>query len=212
MAAKKPKFYVVWKGVKPGVYTTWEETHRQVSGFPGAEYKSFGTLADANAAFAGAYSAYKGKPTRAVLLTPAALEALGVDLDAMAVDAACAGVPGPMEYRGVWVRSGEEAFHAGPLDEGTNNVGEFLAIVHALALLQRLNRHHTTIYSDSVNAHLWVEAKQCRTKLERTSRNERIFELIARAEAWLRSNTWQNPVRKWDTANWGEIPADFGRK
>lgn len=42
-----------------------------------------------------------------------------------------------MEYRGVYVRTGQELFRIGPYPDGTNNVGEFLALVHALALLKK---------------------------------------------------------------------------
>ena len=102
-------------------------------------------------------------------------------------------------------------FHFGPL-HGTNNIGEFLAIVHALALLQQQGRHDTTIYSDSYNAILWVTKKKCKTKLERTPETEELFQIIARAEKWLLTHTWKNPIVKWETKEWGEIPADFGRK
>ena len=47
---------------------------------------------------------------------------------AWAVDAACSGNPGPMEYRGIDLATGAEIFHFGPV-HGTNNIGEFLAIV-----------------------------------------------------------------------------------
>lgn len=47
---------------------------------------------------------------------------------------------------------------------------------------------------------------------KQTLQNKSVFDLIERAEAWLNANTWQNPILKWDTENWGEIPADFGRK
>jgi ribonuclease HI len=117
-----------------------------------------------------------------------------------------------MEYRGVWVRSGDQVFHNGPLEDGTNNVGEFLAIVHAAAWLKSQGRTETIIYSDSVNAINWVAAKVCRTKLQRTSENEEIFDLIARALKWLKENQIENPIMKWETQDWGENPADFGRK
>ena len=55
---------------------------------------------------------------------------------AWAVDAGCSGNPGPMEYRGVDMRTGKQIFHFGPI-QGTNNIGEFLAIVHALALMEQ---------------------------------------------------------------------------
>lgn len=130
---------------------------------------------------------------------------------AIAVDAACSGNPGPMEYQGVDLATRQRLFHFGPL-HGTNNIGEFLAIVHALALLDKYGKHDTVIYSDSYNAILWVSKGKCKTKLERTPETEKLFELIERAEFWLATHNYRNPVVKWETKEWGEIPADFGRK
>lgn len=134
-----------------------------------------------------------------------------VRANAIAVDAACSGNPGPMEYQGIDLATGYRVFHFGPL-HGTNNIGEFLAIVHALALLQQQGRHDVTIYSDSYNAMLWVSKRKCKTKLERTPQTERLFQIIERAERWLATHTYNNPVVKWETKKWGEVPADFGRK
>ncbi len=130
---------------------------------------------------------------------------------AWAVDAACSGNPGPMEYRGIDLATGSEIFHFGPV-HGTNNVGEFLAIVHALALLWKQGDTQKTIYSDSYNAILWVKKKQCKTKLKRTPQTEQLYQIISRAEQWLKTHAYRNPIVKWETAEWGEIPADFGRK
>lgn len=130
---------------------------------------------------------------------------------AWAVDAACSGNPGPMEYRGVDLSTGAELFHFGPL-HGTNNIGEFLAIVHALALIEKAGLQGITIYSDSYNAILWVRKKQCKTKLARTPQTQALFDIIARAENFLRTHHVQTPVVKWETDKWGEVPADFGRK
>lgn len=44
---KKPKFYAVKVGTTPGVYTTWEECEALIKGYPGADYKSFSTKAEA---------------------------------------------------------------------------------------------------------------------------------------------------------------------
>ena len=133
-----------------------------------------------------------------------------VDAQAWAVDAACSGNPGPMEYRGIDLATGAEVFHFGPV-HGTNNIGEFLAIVHALALMEKQGIRKT-IYSDSRNAILWVQKRQCKTKLERTPQTEQLYQIIARAETWLRTHQIKNPVVKWETKKWGEVPADFGRK
>ena len=94
-----------------------------------------------------------------------------VKANAWAVDASCSGNPGPMEYQCIDLQTGAQVFHYGPL-HGTNNIGEFLAIVHALALMQQKGITDKVIYSDSVNAQLWVQKKQCKTKLARTPQTE----------------------------------------
>ena len=212
----KQKFYVVWRGRKPGVYDSWDDCKQQVEGFGEAAYKAYATLEDAEEAFwrgkeeaqpaqavAGQDDKKGGTPLPAAAPRP-------YDEDAIAVDAACSGNPGPMEYRGVDLRSGRELFHLGPM-HGTNNIGEFLAIVHALALLKKQGVKRT-VYSDSRNALIWVRQKQCKTKLERNAQTEGLFQLIDRAVIWLRNNKIEVPLLKWQTKEWGEVPADFGRK
>lgn len=212
----KQKFYVVWRGRKPGVYDSWDDCKQQVEGIGEAAYKAYATLEDAEEAFwrgkeeaqpaqavAGQDDKTSGTPLPAAAPRP-------YDEDAIAVDAACSGNPGPMEYRGVDLRSGQELFHLGPM-HGTNNIGEFLAIVHALALLKKQGVKRT-VYSDSRNALLWVRQKQCKTRLERNAQTEGLFQLIDRAVIWLRNNKIEVPLLKWQTKEWGEVPADFGRK
>ena len=207
MAQKK--FYVVWQGLKPGVYASWEECKAQVAGFGKARYKSFPTREEAETAFSeNPWRHLNPKKTKTTLDRTSTGK---LEKESIAVDAACSGNPGLMEYRGVYVADNREIFHVGPLEEGTNNIGEFLAIVHALALLKERNQH-IPVYSDSVNAIKWVAQKKCNTKQAQSERNKPLFELIARAEKWLRENSYTNPVLKWDTKLWGEIPADFGRK
>ena len=133
-----------------------------------------------------------------------------VNANAWAVDAACSGNPGPMEYRCIDLQTGQQVFHYGPI-HGTNNIGEFLAIVHGLALLKQKGSN-IPIYSDSKIAQKWVRDGKCRTALAPTSRNAELLGLVARAEKWLATNTYTNPIIKWETKQWGEIPADFGRK
>ena len=212
----KQKFYVVWRGRKPGVYDSWDGCKAQVEGFGEAEYKAYATLEDAEEAFwrgkegAGAARATAGQDNKISDMPLPAAAPRPYDEDAIAVDAACSGNPGPMEYRGVDLRSGCELFHLGPM-HGTNNVGEFLAIVHALALLKKQGVKRT-VYSDSRNALIWVRQKQCKTKLERNAQTEGLFRLIDRAVEWLRNNKIEVPLLKWQTKEWGEVPADFGRK
>lgn len=204
---------MVWAGYEPGIYTTWESASRQVSGYPGAKYKSFASRAEAESAFRDSYSNYYAVKDKKAAPRPAGnLAQMGVEMDSVAVDAACSGNPGAMEYRGVETATGAELFHMGPFEEGTNNIGEFLAIVHALEMLHEQRRTRTPIYSDSATAQSWIRQGVCRTSLPATARNAPIFALIEQAEAWLSDNLVTNPILKWDTENWGEIPADFGRK
>ena len=211
----KQKFYVVWNGAEDGVYTSWEACQQAVSGYSGAKYKAFKTEAEAEEAFEMGWEAYQEKVAQSDKEDKAApprpcLPAAAIN-EAIAVDAACSGNPGKMEYRGVYLRTGKEIFHYGPV-WGTNNIGEFLAIVHGLALLKQKGLDTMPVYSDSVNAQLWVKRKKCKTTLERNEKTEGLHQLIERAETWLKSNTYKNPILKWPTSEWGEIPADFGRK
>jgi len=149
-------------------------------------------------------------------LATTAIQAVGTEPNlnaqsAIAVDAACSGNPGIMEYRGVDTETQAEIFRLSPMKDGTNNIGEFLAIVHALAFLKQRNLT-MPIYSDSEIAMRWVQQKVCKTKLGKTADNAKIFELITRAEKWLQENTYPNRILKWETKAWGENPADFGRK
>ena len=206
----KKRYYVVWNGLAPGIYHSWEECQAQIKGVKQALYKSFASLADAERAYSGSPYDYIGSKNQADSVAASTELPSEVEQNALAVDAACSGNPGNMEYQGVYVGSGTRIFHFGPLF-GTNNIGEFLAIVHALALLHQKN-NDMPIYSDSHNALLWVKQKKCKTKLERNAKTEEIFRLIDRAENWLRTHSYKNPLLKWETQKWGEIPADFGRK
>lgn len=210
---KKQKYYVVWAGVTPGIYKSWTDCQLQTKGYEGAKFKSFDTREEAEEAFASSPADYL-RPAGVKPTTPPPADAdklpEAVIPNSLAVDAACSGNPGQMEYRGVHVASRQEVFHFGPV-YGTNNIGEFLAIVHGLALLKQKG-FDMPIYSDSVNAINWVRQKKCKTKLPREPRTEPLFQLIERAEKWLRENTYNTPILKWETKLWGEIPADFGRK
>jgi ribonuclease HI len=206
----KQKFYVVWKGRKTGIFSSWEECSAQVTGFTGAEYKSFEDQSTAEVAFRTSYEDYKGK--HIPNMSAEALKVIGLPIaESYSVDASCIGNPGLMEYHGVHTTSHQEIFHQGPFENGTNNIGEFLALVHALSLFKKRSWTYP-IYTDSETAMVWVKNKKCKTKLPQDEKNGAIFELIARAEDWLINNEPINQILKWDTEAWGEIPADYGRK
>ena len=205
----KEKFYVVWKGRKTGIFTSWAECEKQVKGFVDAEYKAFGTRKEAGSAFQSKYEAYKGKPASLGKWKDAETKPI---LPSICVDAACSGSPGKLEYRGVDTASGKEIFRVGPFPDGTNNVGEFLAIVRGLMWLMKHNKE-MPVYSDSENGISWVYTGECKTNLKHTPRNSLLFVMIRSAENWLAENELNDDaVLKWDTELWGECPADFGRK
>jgi ribonuclease HI len=212
MAAPK-KWYVVWHGHNPGIYESWDEAGKQVQGVPGAKFKSFPSRAQAESAFAGDHTEHISSGTRGVRKPAKASTTLpsAVRLPSIAVDAACDMTTGVMEYRGVDLATGAELFRMGPFRDSSNNLGEFLAIVHALGLCKQQGLV-VPIYSDSRTALSWVRRKLAKTTVQRTPGNAGVFDLIARAEHWLKTNTYANPVLKWETDDWGENPADFGRK
>lgn len=213
--APRKKFYVVWVGYATGVFDSWEECELHTKGYPGAKYRSYNSQEEAVRAFRGDPSDQMEILTAIARHRPEPVNYSSfpeICLDSLAVDAACSKNPGPVEYQGVWVRTGERIFHAGPFEDGTNNIGEYLALVHGLALLKAQGRPDTPIYTDSRTARSWVRNRQPKTNLQRTARNARLFEMMDRATAWLHSNAITNPILTWDTPKWGEIPADFGRK
>lgn len=205
----KQKFYVVWKGRTPGIYDTWEACREQVMAYPSAQYKSFERREEAESAYLSA-----PEPMRKAAKRPSgtARTLIGKALpESISVDGAWNTATGVAEYQGVYTKTGELLFHQGPFEDGTNNIVEFLAIVHALGYCKKHKLAHP-IYSDSRNAIGWVKKKKCGTKHPRSNRNKPLFELVDRAEAWLQTSTYTNEVLKWETKAWGENPADFGRK
>ena len=211
MPKTKQKYYTVWKGHKTGVFETWSECQLQIKNFQGAQYKSFATKATAVKAFEGLYEDYieKNKAKKGIPKRGDQIE--GPNLNSISVDAASSGNPGVMEYRGVDTQTKALLFHKGPFQKATNNIGEFLALVHGLALLKN-QESQVMLYTDSVTAMSWVRKKKCNTKLKRSKENQAVFVLIDRAEQWLQNNTFTTKIVKWETKSLGEIPADFGRK
>jgi ribonuclease HI len=202
----KQKFYVVWRGRKPGIYESWEECREQVLGFKDAVYKSFPTKREAE-------ERYK-EPIKKTDKASSELQRKAYSSpvwESICVDAACDTTTGLMEYQGLYLKTSKKLFHQGPYRGGTNNIGEFLAIVHALSYCAK-HKLTVPIYSDSRTALVWVMNKKAKTKLVKTPGNSILFELLERAEKWLKNNQYPNKILKWETNAWGENPADFGRK
>lgn len=214
------KFYVVWEGRHPGVYEDWEDAQEQIENFPGAKFKSYSSQEEAVRAFrkflAGDEASLgdiliRASSAQETSATPNYTDFPEIDMNGWAVDASCQGNPGVMEYRGVELSTGRELFRIGPFEDATNNIGEFLALVHAIALQYRNGDWHT-IYSDSATGMSWLKNKKIKTTLQPTEKNRKLFDLMARGLNWISTHQWETRILKWQTRLWGEIPADFGRK
>ena len=191
------------RGNNPGIYFSWAECQNEIKNVKGALYKSFENLEEAKNAFSNGYEDYKKSKNIKNLDN-------GPDLNSISVDAASSGNPGLMEYQGVDTKTKEVLFKMGPFKNATNNIGEFLALVHGIAMMEN-QKKKKIIYSDSITAISWVNKKKCQTKLKRNEENNDVFILIERAILWIKKNNFSVKIKKWETKMW-EIPADFGRK
>lgn len=203
------KYYVVWVGRKPGVYTSWSDCQEQIDNYAEAKYKSYGSKSEAEEAYKAGWKKHWGQGGKSRKASGFITEE--VDENSISVDVGTRGNPGPVEYKGVDTRTGEVIFSYGPIGKGTNNLGEFLAIVHALAYLKKLGSNKV-VYSDSLNAIKWVKQKAVASNLIRDESTQEIWSLVDRAVAWLHNNSYENKVLKWQTEKWGQIKADYGRK
>ena len=206
--AKKAKFYAIWKGHETGVFSTWEETQKNIAGYPGAQYKSFDSQKKAEEALKKNYWSFTSSGQKKPINTANVGKPITPSLS---VDAACSGNPGVLEYQGVDTATKQPVFKQGPYPQGTVNLGEFLALVHGIAYLQKNNLNYP-IYSDSITAIAWVRDKVVKSKLEPNETNAELFERVDRALEWLKNNRITTKILKWETEHWGENPADYGRK
>jgi len=211
---KKNKFYVVWEGKKRGIYTSWDKCKKQIDGYIGAKYKSFKTKDLAEKAFKGNYNDFIGKDIYETTLSKEELKKIGKPIiNSIAVDGACDN-KGNSEYQGVYTDTKTLLFKQGVFKGGSNNLMEFLALVHGLAWLKK-NKLELPLYSDSRTAIGWVWKKAIKTTIKKTKENKPIFDLVDRGIIWLNNNPEMisnKYILKWETKAWGEIPADFGRK
>lgn len=212
------KFYVVWEGLQPGIYDSWEECKLQIDGYKGAKYRAYDSCEAATEAFRKKMDAEEMQFYTFLTLKREMKPKINysdfpdIKLNAIAVDAACNKNPGgDVEYQGVVVGTRERLFHVGPFPGGSNNIGEYIGIVHALAYLAQRGDPSTPIYTDSRTALSWVRRRHSHSTVQ-FPEGSRLKELLDRADRWIATHTWLNPIYKWETELWGEIPADFGRK
>lgn len=211
----KNKYYAVLRGRQIGIFDNWADCEQQITDFSCPVYKAFKTRGEAEAALGltnqGSLFPVEQKAIAWRKRKLAIIPASKLISESISVDASCIGNPGDVEYRGVHTATREVVFHKRPMENGTNNIGEFLAIVHALAHLKKQDSK-LPIYTDSETAIYWILDKRVKTKLKADDSNREIFDLVERALSWLNTNSYENPIWKWNTQDWGEIPADFGRK
>ncbi len=190
----RQKYYAVFEGKQRGVFDSWPACRQAIHGVSGARYKSFASRREAEQALEAHRQAVANDH--------------GPVVPSLCVDAALSGRSGLMEYRGVETHSRRELFRRGPFPGATNNIGEFLAVVHALAYCKK-HKLLVPIYSDSRTAISWVVKRKVQSKVDMSSA---LWPLIQRALAWLANHTYENRLLQWNSRLWGENPADFGRK
>ena len=206
----KNSCYVVFVGRKVGIYDSWEECRQQTSGYSGASFKGYIGITAAKTAFREFNKTIpSSKPSE--LRKVVSFTNQEIDYDTISVDGACAGNPGLGEYQCVHTQTGEQIFIESGFEDTTNNIMEFLALVQAIKYVTK-NGIDTKIYSDSITAMVWVRNKKANSNLRPTKQNFDSKKMMDKAEKWLKENTYTVEILKWHTKQWGEIPADFGRK
>jgi ribonuclease HI len=191
---KKKKFYTVWVGRNPGVYNTWDECKEQIHGFQNAVYKSFSTLEQAEEALKNDNKNFIGIDIFESSLSLIELETIGNPLlDSICVDGAWNTQTHEIEYQGIYLKTSEKVFHFGPVSKGTNNIAEFLGLVHALAYCKN-HLLDVVIYSDSQTAISWVKKKKAATKIEIDEYSRHVLSLVQRAEEWLKANDYKSKI------------------
>ena len=211
MWKSEKKFYVVRKWKKIWIFDSRDECKNSVNWFSDAKYKWFSSKDEAERAmneWREKYYEVKNVAKKEKVNN----EDIPFFAESIAVDAACSGNPWEMEYRWIDLQTWDEIFHE-KFTIWTNNIGEFLAIVHWLKYLK--DRWDKVIYSDSRIAIARVNQWKCKTQLKIEDWNsdfEIILKAVERAEIWLKENWINHKILKWNTEDWWEIPADFGRK
>ncbi len=209
MWKSEKKFYVVRKWKKIWIFDSRNECKESVNGFSDAKYKWFSSREEAELALQEWWEKYY-ETKNITKKEKIKNENIPFFAKSIAVDAACSGNPWKMEYRWIDLQTWEEIFHE-KFQIWTNNIGEFLAIVHGLNFLWNDER---VIYSDSKIAISWVNQWKCKTQInaDKDLGFWKTLEAIERAENWLKENWIKHKILKWNTEAWWEIPADFGRK
>jgi len=144
MAPKK--YYAVARGRKPGIYRNWPDAQAQVSGFNGALYRGFPTLAEAEE-----WLKNPGRPARRDAVTKSGksndmkLAGEGVTIY---TDGGSINNPGPGGFGIVQIYGDQRREMSGGFRLTTNNRMELYAVIFALRHLEHRDVP-VTIFTDS---------------------------------------------------------------
>ncbi len=144
----KKKFYAVAAGLKPGIYDTWPEAQKQVTGYAGAKFKGFTDRTEAEAWLHNPQ--YNQAPVRKKSATSTKPPPQPCRLGEINIytDGGCSHNPGPGGYGAILVYDDMELEICGGFQLTTNNRMELMACIMALQHLELRDRP-ITIWSDS---------------------------------------------------------------
>ena|ERR1035437_6062123 len=128
----------------------------------------------------------------------------------ISVDGFCSGNPGPGGYRGVDLSTGEVLFRRN-YNWCTNNLAEFMGVVHAVSYVKVKKLDYGVVYSDSAIAIGWFRSQKISSGID-LMKGKDVLEDLRRSLLWLSEQKHLIAVNKWQTKLWGECPADFGNK
>lgn len=197
MAKNKNKYYVVWRGRETGIFDSWEACRASIDGFQGAQYKGYPTWEEAHEGHINGY----WNETIIRKIDAADTEVIK---RSFITDVQC-DAEGTMTYSILDNETLTYIYQSPKYLDANNNVGQFIAIVHALAHLARTSDTRP-IYTTSDTAIAWTKKRECNTRLCRTLNNTNLFDLLIRANSWIANNSFANQILKWNTASWGNPP------
>ncbi|MBP3677637.1 MAG: ribonuclease H family protein [Agathobacter sp.] len=157
------KYYAVRVGKTPGIYLTWDDCKTMVDGYPGAKYKSFGSLAEAEAFLEGVEFAQAEEGMKKE-------EKLELETRAYAfVDGSYNVATGVYGYGGFLVADGEKHILQGAGDEEEmasmrNVAGEILGSMAAVEKALELGIKELVVYYDYMGIEMWATGEWKRNK------------------------------------------------
>ena len=165
------KYYVVKVGKEPGIYQSWDKCKAMVHGYPGAVYKSFKTLTEAEAFLGNAAEATASKrDAKASIKSKSDTEAVDKVPDIYAfVDGSYNVATKVYGYGGFLIHHGAKEVLQGSGEEEEmasmrNVAGEVLGSMAAIERAVELGLPEITIYYDYMGIEMWADGSWKRNK------------------------------------------------